>query len=107
MLIPVSKVADKPLRVEKRKKFIPDGVGGLIEQEVKFPVWFDAEANGQTPMCEALAAAGLAAKGFVEEFRDAYPPLVLNLTDGLPSDGDPREYAKIIRNLTTNDGAAP
>jgi hypothetical protein len=105
VLVPVSKVANSPLRVEKRTKLVPDGVGSVFEQEVKFPVWFDAEASGQTPMCEAFAAAGLAVKGFVEEFRDAYPPMVLNLTDGLPSDGNPQEYARIIRNLTTSDGA--
>lgn len=106
VLIPISKVADKPLRVEKRKKLISDGAGSVLEQEIKFPVWFDSEANGQTPMCEAFGAAGLAVKSFVEEFRDAYPPLVLNLTDGMPTDGNPQEYAKIIRNLTTTDGAA-
>jgi len=104
VLIPVSKVGDHPLRVETRTKLVPDGVGGLIKQKVKFPVWYDPEANGQTPMCEALAAAGLAVKGFIDQFPDAYPPIVLNLTDGIPSDGDPRENARLIRNLSTSDG---
>jgi len=106
VLIPVSQVGDHPLRVETRTKLVPDGVGGVIEQKVKFPVWFDAEATGQTPMCEAMAAAGLAVKGFAEEFPNAYPPIVLNLTDGMPSDGDPRENARLIRAVETSDGFA-
>jgi hypothetical protein len=106
ILIPISKVGDFPLRVETRTKLVMDGAGGVIEQKVKFPVWFDAEASGKTPMCEAMAAAGLAIKDFVGKFPDAFPPIVLNLTDGLPSDGNPQENAKLIRNLKTSDGAA-
>jgi hypothetical protein len=106
VLVPVSQLGAHPLRVETRTKLIPDGVGGVVEQKVKFPVWFDAEASGQTPMCEAFAAAGLAVKGFVQEFPDAYPPIILNLTDGMPSDGNPQYNARLITNQGTSDGAA-
>lgn len=105
VLIPVSRVGDFPLRVETRTKLTLDGAGGIVEQKVKFPVWYDAEANGKTPMCEAMAAAGLAIREFVQEFPAAFPPIVLNLTDGLPSDGSPQANARLIRNLTTSDGA--
>src|SRR5207244_13128845 len=40
ILIPISKLGDQPLRIENRKKPVPDGAGGTIEQTVKFPVWF-------------------------------------------------------------------
>ena len=106
VLVPVSQLGAHPLRVESRTRLIPDGVGGVVEQKVKFPVWFDAEASGQTPMCEAFAAAGLAVKGFVEEFPNAYPPIVLNLTDGMPSDGNPQLNARLLCNQGTSDGAA-
>jgi hypothetical protein len=106
ILVPVSQLGAHPLRVETRTKLIPDGVGGVLEQKVKFPVWFEAEASGQTPMCEALAAAGLAVKGFVEQYPDAYPPMVLNLTDGMPSDGNPQYNARLLCNQGTSDGAA-
>jgi hypothetical protein len=105
-LVPVSHLGAHPLRVETRTKLTPDGVGGVFEQTVKFPVWFDAEANGQTPMCEAFAAAVLAVKSFVEEFPNSYPPLVLNLTDGMPSDGNPQLHARQLCNMGTSDGAA-
>src|SRR5262249_30316327 len=106
ILLPISRVSDHPLRVETRTKLVPDGAGGTVEQTVKFPVWFDPEANGQTPMCEAVAAAALAVKGFAEQFPDSYPPIVMNLTDGVPSDGNPLENAKLLRRIATNDGTA-
>jgi hypothetical protein len=106
VLVPVSRVGDFPLRVETRTKMVHDGACGLVEQKVKMPVWFDPVANGDTPMCEAFAAAGLAVKGFIDEFPNAYPPMVLNLTDGMPSDGNPQKHARTIRNMATSDGNA-
>ncbi|HEX4606986.1 MAG TPA: hypothetical protein VH092_02150, partial [Urbifossiella sp.] len=106
LLVPVSRLGANPLRVEARTKLVPDGAGGVVEQKVKFPVWFDAVAGGRTPMCDALAAGGLAVKTFVDEFPDAYPPIVLNLTDGLPTDGNPQRNARLLTNLGTSDGSA-
>jgi hypothetical protein len=106
VLLPVSQLGAHPLRVETRTKLIPDGVGGVVEQKVKFPVWFDAEANRKTPMCEAFAAAGVAVQGFIEQFPGAYPPIVLNLSDGMPTDGNPQLNARLLTNMGTSDGAA-
>src|SRR5262249_36958804 len=57
-LVPVSEFANNPLRVEKRKRKVDDGAGGVLEQSFKFPVWFEPVANGQTPMARALTLAG-------------------------------------------------
>ncbi|MEH2395748.1 MAG: hypothetical protein V7K21_30260 [Nostoc sp.] len=46
-----------PLRLEERKKKIPDGTGGIIETTIKFPVWFDPIAEGGAPICSALETA--------------------------------------------------
>lgn len=103
-LIPISHLSDKPLRVETRTRLIPDGAGGEIEQTVKFPVWFEPVANGPTPMAEVMATATLAIQGFIAKYPDAYPPIVLNLTDGKPTDADPQENARGLRKLRTTDG---
>src|SRR5882724_9107151 len=50
-VVPVSAIANSPLRVEKRTRQVDDGAGGLVEQSFKFPVWFEPKANGRTPMC--------------------------------------------------------
>ncbi len=105
-LIPISRLSDHPLRVETRTRSAPDGAGGVVEQQVKFPIWFDPEATGPTPMGEAMAAAGLVVKGFVDAHRDSYPPIVLNLTDGRPTDVDPQNNARLLRKLKTADGHA-
>ncbi|MBV9280881.1 MAG: VWA domain-containing protein, partial [Chloroflexi bacterium] len=56
-LVPISEIADNPARVEERTRKVDDGAGGLVEQTVKFPIWFDAVAKGGTPMCGALGQA--------------------------------------------------
>jgi hypothetical protein len=53
-LVPISEVADNPARIEERTKRKFDGAGGLVEETVKFPVWFDPTAQGGTPMTEAF-----------------------------------------------------
>jgi hypothetical protein len=105
-LVPISQLGSKPLRVERRVKLVSDGAGGSAEQEVKFPVWYDPVANGPTPMCGALAAALVTAARFTDKYKSSYPPIVLNITDGMPTDGDPQPDAKRIRQLKTADGNA-
>jgi len=106
-LVPVSQLGTGPLvRVETRIKEVVGADGRVVQQKAKFPVWFDPTAGGPTPMCEAVAAAGLVVKGFMDEFPDAYPPLVLNLTDGLPNDGNPQRNARLLTNVGTSDGSA-
>src|SRR5690606_12876768 len=49
-LIPISYLAERPLRIEERLRRVPDGAGGLVEQRTRFPVWFDPEARNGTPI---------------------------------------------------------
>ncbi|HCF99292.1 MAG TPA: hypothetical protein DEV93_01965, partial [Chloroflexi bacterium] len=53
-LVPISEIADNPARIDERTKKVDDGAGGLVDQSVKFPVWFDPTAKGGTPMVQAL-----------------------------------------------------
>jgi hypothetical protein len=56
-LIPISVIANFPLRADQRTRQIDDGAGGLVEQRFKFPVWFEPVAGGRTPMCQAITEA--------------------------------------------------
>ena len=103
-LVPVSALANSPLRVEQRTRRVDDGAGGILEQKFKFPVWYEAKAKGPTPMCEALATAKQALEVFLTRYPNCYPPLVINITDGMSTDGDPLPSAKALRNLATTDG---
>src|SRR5437879_5903340 len=44
-LVLVSEIANNPLRVEQRTKKVDDGAGGIVEQTIKFRVWFEPVAN--------------------------------------------------------------
>jgi hypothetical protein len=103
-LVPVSKIANNPLRVEVRTRKVDDGAGGPIDQNFKFPIWFEARPTGRTPMCEALAKAKEFLTAFLGVQPNCYPPIVINITDGQPTDGDPREAAKALRALASKDG---
>jgi hypothetical protein len=103
-LAPVSKIANNPLRVEARTRKVDDGAGGLTDQQFKFPVWFEARPTGRTPMCEAIGKAKEYLKAFLGVQPKCYPPLVINITDGHPTDGDPREAAKELCGLASKDG---
>jgi hypothetical protein len=103
-LVPISAIAKNPLRVEPRSRRVDDGVGGLVEQKFKFPVWFDPKPTGKTPMCAALALAKSYAHGFLTKYPACYPPLVINITDGDASDGDPTQPASEIEQLASKDG---
>src|SRR3712207_1300689 len=85
-LVPISAVANNPLRVETRTRKVDDGAGGLAEQKFKFPVWFEPTAGGKTPMVAAVTQAVDAVKTFIGLFPDAYPPMVINISDGKPTD---------------------
>jgi hypothetical protein len=103
-LLPVSEIANHPLRLEQRNRKVDDGAGGLIDQTIKFPVWFESVAEGVTPMCEALHQAQQMVEEFTGRFPKCFPPIVLNITDGEATDGDPEPAAAAIRALATTDG---
>ncbi len=105
VFVPVSEIADNPMRVEDRVQKVSDGVGGLVEQTVKFPVWFEPQAKGGTPMTEALKQAREALAGWIGQHPDAFPPIVFNITDGEATDGDPSRAAEGVRELETSDGS--
>jgi hypothetical protein len=102
--VAISDIADNPARLEDRVKKVPDGAGGVVELAIKFPIWVDPVAMGETPMSRAMTLAGSILSAWLREYPDCYPPVVLNLTDGMSSDGDPAGPAKEIRDLASTDG---
>jgi hypothetical protein len=103
-LVPISEIADNPARIDERAKKVDDGAGGLVDQTVKFPIWFDAVANGGTPMCDALIKAQNVISGWLSAHPNCFPPIVINITDGESTDGDPTIAADGIKTQMSNDG---
>lgn len=103
-MVALSELGDNPTRVEERVKKISDGAGGLVDQTVKFPVWFDPVASGGTPMAEAIRQAHAILAQWIDEHSNSFPPIVINLTDGEPTTGDPMSDAMSLTGLGTLDG---
>src|SRR5664279_935683 len=103
-LVPISKVANSPERIEERTKKVDDGAGGVVEQKVRLPIWFSPVSKGGTPMSEALKAAQRVVQGWLTAHPDCFPPIVINITDGESTDGSPLKAAEALRELHSSDG---
>ncbi len=99
----VSQVVDAA-EVEERQVKESDGAGGAVDVTRKFPLWLHPKAGYGTPMCEALSAASRALRKWTAQHPDSYPPMLINVTDGAATDGDPEPLAQEIMALGTNDG---
>ena len=92
--------------LEERQVKESDGAGGLVEVTRRFPVWLRPEAQYGTPMCEALDLGTAALEEWVSNHSTSYPPIVINITDGVATDGDPENFALRMMELETADGNA-
>lgn len=101
---PISKVEANPLRIEERTQKVPDGAGGIVEQSVKFPIWFEPKNSGGTPMRKALAECASLVADWCDAHPESYPPTVIHITDGQSTDGSPEDSATLLRSTQTNDG---
>jgi hypothetical protein len=105
VLHPISAIESSPLKIEERKKKVDDGAGGIIEQGIKFPVWFEPHSSGGTPMCQAITKAAEELVSWCDTHPDCYPPTVLHITDGESTDGDPEQLAAQLSQIQTSDGS--
>ncbi len=99
----ISEVVDVA-EVEEKQVKESDGAGGIVEVARKFPVWLHPTAGYGTPMCAALSAASKALRDWIAEHSNSYPPMVISVTDGAATDGNPVPLAEEIMGMETNDG---
>jgi len=103
-LVPLSAIATQPARIEERRKISGNGNGSKTEHLVKFPVWFEPQARGLTPMGDAIQRAVDLMQPWVAAHPRSYPPIVINISDGAATDAGPVPQAKALRRLATDDG---
>lgn len=103
-LPPITQIANNPARIEERTKKVSDGAGGLVETTVKFPIWLDPKASGGTPMKEAFQKANTIISDWLTSNPNCFPPIVIHITDGESTDGDPTEEMGKLIGLSSNDG---
>lgn len=95
-----------PLTIERRVKREIDEVGMEVEIPVQFPIWVQPMAGGGTPMCGALREANALALQWSMAHPDSYPPVIINVSDGMGNDGDVVAEARLLLNINTHDGQA-
>lgn len=100
-LVPLSEVAARPARMEERAR--RSGNHAAV-RTVKFPTWFSPVAYGDTPMCAALSRARTVLSAWLADHPGCFPPVVVNITDGASTDGDPLPVAQGLQALTSADG---
>jgi hypothetical protein len=105
-LVSISDIGNMPARIEDRTKKIDDGAGGITEQSIRLPIWFDAVAGGGTPMCQALSLAQGILQKWIVQHPSSFPPVVIQITDGESTDGDPSNAMRAIKDISSQDGNA-
>jgi hypothetical protein len=104
--VTLSELQMNPLDIERRTRTEIDDTGQAIEVQVPFPIWTRPKAGAGTPMCEALQLAYDLAQEWADTHPYNYPPVVINVTDGMATDGDPNDIAQAICQVSTYDGQA-
>ena len=108
----ISKVKKSSLEIIEVTKEELDNTGELSEKTISQPIWVKPKADNGTPMAEAMESAYRFIERWCQRYPDNFPPVVINITDGVPNDmqmdpGDgsrTMEFAKKLMNIETTDG---
>jgi len=103
-LVSISDIANFPLRIEERMKKLSDNAGGFVEVNVKFPIWFDPTASGGTPMKAAFEKVNTVIDKWLQQNPNCFPPVVIHITDGESTDGEPIEEMNKLKAKSSSDG---
>jgi len=64
---------------------------------IEIPRWFELNPHGRTPMLKAFEAAKVVVQQHLNDHPDSFPPVILNVSDGEPTDcGDPVEWDLLV-----------
>lgn len=80
-----------------------DGVGGA-PRAVRTPIWIEPVAEGSTLMCGALGYAHRILAHWLQRNPSSVPPVVVHITDGEATDGDPAPFMTALTALENGGG---
>jgi hypothetical protein len=106
-IVSLADMADNPFKslTEKQQQQGPDG--DIIETDIEYPLWIEPSAYGETPMTQAFQLANRWLSVWLKDGKhsNAFPPIVINITDGETKEGDdPTTAAEELMSLSTEDG---
>ena len=102
-IVPLPELADHPLAVREEPSV--DRMAGPS----RAPVWYEAAHGWRTPMCAAVSLVGSHIREWTAACPDSFPPIVLNITDGMVTDSpyegvDLAGWADRLTRVGTRDG---
>ena len=107
VLVDIAEIFDHPHQIVRECRTVPDGYGGITSLTISQPRWCkapDPETMRGSPICAALNHVSQIAQDWASSHRESYPPLVIHLTDGESTDGDPASAAAALKSIATEDG---
>lgn len=103
-LVSIRDVAQFFTRVEEKTLRTTDVYGNAAERMTKVPVWIEPVAKGSTLMCRGLQLARDLLQSWIMGNQTAYPPVIVHITDGEATDGDPAPLLASLAALQTANG---
>jgi len=104
-LLPDTTLADPIRSIDKISAHAKVETSTRNGQNEERNVWVKPHHDGQTPMCEAIINATRILTPWVKAHSDSFPPIVMNVTDGVSTDGAPQIPARDLLSLKTDDGS--
>lgn len=92
-IVPIRDVSEFFVRVEE------DSDAGAPK-----PVWIEPVAKGSTLMCEGIRLAQRVLENWAYRNHGSFPPVVVHITDGEATDGDPGPLLEQLTQLRTGHG---
>ncbi len=99
-LVPISEVAASVLRMDEHPVEVAPGEW----EKVQAPVWVEPRAEGSTLMCNALSYVHQMLGYWLGRNPVSFPPVIVHITDGEATDGDPAAYFRALSELGTQNG---
>jgi hypothetical protein len=104
-IVPLPELADHPVAIREESSV------DAVARAARMPVWIEPAAGFRTPMCAAFAMAGAHIHEWSAAFPDSFPPIVVNITDGLVTDSpyqgaDLATWAARLATVSTRHGSA-
>ena len=102
--VSVAELVHNPLRTEERPVKHPITKNPIPGETEAYKIWVEANAQGWTPICKAIKTIDPMIEKWVMQHPESFPPIVVHITDGHSTDGDPRPSAYNLMRHATNDG---
>jgi hypothetical protein len=102
-IVPLPELADHPLAVRD------DPTVDRTSSRIGLPVWYEPANGLRTPTCAAMELVTAHVKEWAAYFPESYPPIVINITDGLVTDSPYKDtdlagWARRLTETGTREG---